>query len=54
MNRTLTTHPQIESLRARASAIEESLVALQRETARPVPVQFKVRRIVSDKANPAN
>lgn len=54
MDRTLTAHPQIESLRARATALEESLVVLQRETARPVPVKFVVRRIASDKASPAN
>ena len=54
MNETLTAHPQIESLRARTTAIEESLVALQRETARPVPVKFVVRRIASDKPSPTN
>jgi len=44
MDRTLTSHPDLESLRRKADAIEESLVALQREMARPVPVQFVVQR----------
>jgi len=54
MNEILMAHPQIESLRARANAIEESLLALQRETARPVPVNFVVRGIASDKPSPTN
>jgi lysophospholipase L1-like esterase len=54
VEQNLTTHPQMESLRARATAIEESLVTLQREMARPVPVKFEVRRRVPDKTASPN
>lgn len=47
MEQNMSAHPQSESLRAKAAAIEESLVALQRETARPVPVKFVIRKLAS-------
>jgi len=43
MERTLNTHPRLPALRARSSAIEQSLIKLQRELSQPVPVAFVVR-----------
>lgn len=44
IDETLTSHPRLAQLQARTRALEESLIELQREMARPVPVQFVVRR----------
>jgi lysophospholipase L1-like esterase len=43
MDQTLIEHPNLTALRARTITMEKSLVRLQRETARPVPVRFVVR-----------
>jgi hypothetical protein len=44
MDQTLTAHPNLADLRHQAVGIEERIVALQRETARPVPVKFVIRK----------
>jgi len=41
----LTSHPDLAVLQKRAQSIEEELVDLQRQTARPVPVEFVIRKI---------
>ena len=50
MKNNLAAHPRIDALGAEASAVEARIVALQRETARPVPVKFVVRRRTDDGA----
>jgi hypothetical protein len=42
---TLKAHPAQQDLLAQAAAIESDMVALQRATARPVRVEFVVRRL---------
>ena len=44
IDRTLPGHPKIDALRAHAAEIEESLIALQREMATPVPVEFAIKK----------
>jgi lysophospholipase L1-like esterase len=41
----LGAHPRHKELTAQAAAIEEQLLALRRELARPVPVSFELRRL---------
>jgi acetyl esterase/lipase/lysophospholipase L1-like esterase len=53
MERDLFRHPQISALREQGRAIEARIVELQRATARPVPVQFRVRK-VNDEAPAAS
>jgi lysophospholipase L1-like esterase len=45
MTNYLTVHPRIETLRAQTEALEKSLVELQREVVRPVPVAFMIRKV---------
>ncbi len=45
MTNHLTAHPRLETLRANTEAIEASLVELQREIVRPVPVAFTIRKL---------
>lgn len=45
LNERLTQHPGRAKLDAKAAAIEKQIIALQRETARPVPVEFEIRRV---------
>lgn len=40
----LDAHPRQKELMEKAAAIEESLIALQRDMARPVPIEFVIRR----------
>jgi len=47
MNETLTSHPRLPALRAKATEIEQRLIGLQRELAKPVPVAFIVRASTS-------
>ncbi|MDB6038619.1 MAG: hypothetical protein JWM99_2460, partial [Verrucomicrobiales bacterium] len=42
MDQTLSSHPRIDSLGTEADAIEKSIVNLQRNTARPIPIKFIV------------
>jgi len=44
LSQYLPAHPQLSELRGKADEIEKSLVALQKEVARPIPVQFVIRR----------
>jgi lysophospholipase L1-like esterase len=44
LSQYLASHPQMSELRAKADEIERSLIALQKEMARPVPVKFAIRR----------
>jgi len=50
MDRTLIEHPRLAALRAETIAIETSLVSLQREMARPVPVKFEIRTAEQDQS----
>jgi hypothetical protein len=43
MDQTLIAHPKLAALRTRTITIEKSLVRLQRDMARPVPVTFVVQ-----------
>jgi lysophospholipase L1-like esterase len=45
MTNSLASHPRIETLRAKAEAIEANLMELQREIVRPVPVAFMIRKL---------
>lgn len=45
MTNYLTAHPHLEALRTKTEAIERSLVELQREAVRPVPVAFMIRKL---------
>jgi len=45
MNETLTAHPRLRGLQNEMAVIEKNLVNLQRDTARPVPVRFVVRKV---------
>jgi lysophospholipase L1-like esterase len=49
MDANLTAHPGLADLRARADAVERQIVELQREIARPVSVEFVVRRVAADR-----
>lgn len=40
----LAAHPQQKELLEKAAALEQSMIALQRDLARPVPVEFVIRR----------
>jgi acetyl esterase/lipase/lysophospholipase L1-like esterase len=44
VERDLTSHPQLAAIRDRTNAIEAGLIELQRETAKPIPVQFRIRK----------
>jgi hypothetical protein len=50
IERDLAGHPQYAALQEKAKSIEESLIELQRATAKPVPVQFRVRKLVEEVA----
>ncbi len=45
MDQTLQSHPKREELRREADEMEKAIVDLQKNTARPVPVHFEVRRV---------
>jgi lysophospholipase L1-like esterase len=45
MNETLMAHPRLNSLQNEVTAIEKNLIKLQRDTARPVPVDFIIRKV---------
>lgn len=45
MNETLTAHPRLHDLQNEMAVLEKNLVNLQRDTARPVPVRFIVRKV---------
>jgi hypothetical protein len=45
MNSNLTAHPRLDELRKEADKIEQRLVGLQKELAKPVPTDFVVRRL---------
>jgi len=45
MERSLKAHPGLPSLQASTTAIEQSLIKLQRELSQPVPVAFIVRSL---------
>lgn len=45
MQQNLASNPHQESLENKSLSIEKSLVALQHETAQPVPVEFVIRKI---------
>jgi lysophospholipase L1-like esterase len=44
MDATLKAHPRLESLEGKAKVLEKSIVELQREMARPVPMTFEIRK----------
>ncbi len=46
-------NPRLESLQAQALALEEGIVALQRDVARPVPVKFVVSPAVDRPGQPS-
>jgi len=48
MDKTMTTNPNLESLRAQANAIEEKITTLQRALVQPIPTQFVVRKAAPD------
>jgi lysophospholipase L1-like esterase len=50
----LATHPGIESLRAKTGTLEQSLLELQREIARPIPIHFAIRKAAKPSASPAS
>jgi lysophospholipase L1-like esterase len=43
MEQTLTSHPRLSDLRRESATVEQSLIRLQRDLARPVPVEFVIR-----------
>lgn len=43
MNANLSMHPHLEDLRERTETIEREIVELQRQMAKPIPVEFTVR-----------
>jgi lysophospholipase L1-like esterase len=43
MEQTLTAHPRLPALRGETTAVERSLIRLQRDLSQPVPVEFVVR-----------
>jgi lysophospholipase L1-like esterase len=45
MNAYLTNHPRLTELRDQTAAIERSVIALQRDLSRPIPVHFSIRRV---------
>lgn len=52
MEQNLTTKPALESMLAKSKVLEETIVELQRETARPVPAKFVVQKSPSLPATP--
>jgi acetyl esterase/lipase/lysophospholipase L1-like esterase len=50
MERDFGSHPQLAGLREKANAIEASIIELQRATAKPVPVQFRLREVGDEAA----
>lgn len=48
LGRYLTAHPGQAGLSAKMSAIENNVIELQREMARPAPVKFEIRKSMED------
>lgn len=46
MAETLKAHPKLKSMEAKSKSLEASIVKLQREMARPVPMTFEIRKSV--------
>jgi lysophospholipase L1-like esterase len=45
MDKTISTHPHLKTLKSHAKKLEEDLTTLQRELAKPIPLNFQVRKL---------
>jgi hypothetical protein len=52
MQANLASHPDLTSLREKSDAIEGKIIELQREAAKPTPVEFVVQKAPSVPSQP--